>query len=246
MPTAFGGQDVEHFYRGDRRNERSDTADQKDLKGAAKKKLGKKAKVVPQVGANANAPGALDTLAHILKKAPEARNTNVLDEYIYNQGVADVPFGKIAADLGMNTQAVRDRYFELLNERNGGSPEQMRMHLLAQLKTIINSMQEAATNGSVDHVKMWILAIERISKLLDLESQKAEITFNIVSDAQAQVIINAVMYVVQSLKEVPAIAKAVDPMVIDATVSKALTQASEYVYESTDRRIDAEGAAVVA
>ncbi len=243
MSYSDGYQEPQYVYPGATKDEphyKQDTRTEID-RALAKKKKRHKIKAVP-TPIKSDSPGSTEALIHFLKTPAKKRDASVLDDIIYAKGIADVDFSEIARQVGLPVAEVMERYRELLRARNSFTDQDYRLHIAAQLKACINSMQEAAQHGSVDHAKIWLMAIERLMKLQDLESDKANMTINIITHEQTNVFVGAVNLVVQRLLENPQIAKVPDIYEIVAT---GIEEAQTYVMEAQEKKFDMEGLPVV-
>jgi nitrogen regulatory protein PII len=234
----------EYVYSGDHRED----SQRKDLLREAQIKSGKKKhrkkKSIPVAGANGHAPNMEAVLAELLKTPKAKRTDTMLDDVIFQESLANTDVQKIGRMVGLTVAEVQVRYKRMLAERMDFTPAEMQMHLVAQLQAAINGIQEAAQNGSTDHAKIWIQAIELLAKLHGLLSEKAELRIEIVTNEQTNIFITALAYIVEKISNSP-IAKQVDPLELNNVMADGLKEASAFIHESQNRKLSGDGQIIV-
>jgi hypothetical protein len=102
-----------------------------------------------------------------------------------------------------------------------------------------------ASQGSDKHAGVMLECIKQMREMYDLMSSKSNITIEIVTVEQTNIIVTAMGLFAERLMAHPALAK-IDRNVIDTVAADALGEAAEYVFEARDREvtIDAKGSRV--
>lgn len=242
MPFDYETQ--EYVYDGDRRDNSSrvDVLTQAKIDTGKKKHRKKKPKAV--LGANGQSPNIQKVLAELLSTPKEKRSNTMLDDIIFNQSLANVAVTEIARQVNLTVAEVQARYKQMLAERMDFTPAEMQMHLVAQLQAAINGIQEAAQNGSTEHAKIWIQAIELLAKLHGLLSDKAELKIEIVTSEQANVLITSLMYIVEKVRN-SSIAKQVDELELNTVLANGLEEARGFIYEAQNKKLSGTGQLIV-
>lgn len=196
----------------------------------------------PAVGPNQVSQNTVAALIDYLRTPKRKRDLDMLDNIILNNVLDDVPIRDISNMVGLPVSEVQTRSKKLLQENYTFSQEEMKLLMTAKLQRISNMMMAMASQGSDKHASVMLETIKQLREMYDLMSSKSNITVEIVTVEQTNIIVTAMGLFVERLMEHPALAK-VDRNVIDSVAADALGEAAEYVFEARDKEvtIDAKG-----
>lgn len=194
------------------------------------------------VGPNQVTPGSVESMVEYLRTPKRKRDLDMLDNIILNNVLDDVPIRDISNMVGLPVSEVQVRSKKLLQENYTFSQEEMKLLMTAKLQRISNMMMAMASQGSDKHASVMLETIKQLREMYDLMSSKSNITVEIVTVEQTNIIVTAMGLFVERLMEHPALAT-VDRNVIDSVAADALGEAAEYVFEARDKEvtIDAKG-----
>lgn len=194
------------------------------------------------VGPNQFSANSLEATIEFLRTPPKKRELDMLDNIILNNVLDDVPIRDISNLVGLPVSEVQVRSKKLLQENYTFSQEEMKLLMTAKLQRISNMMMGMATQGSDKHAGIMLECIKQMREMYDLMSSKSNLTIEIVTVEQTNIIVTAMGLFAQRLMQHPALAN-MDPNVIDSVAADALGEAAEYVFEARDKEvtIDAKG-----
>lgn len=194
------------------------------------------------VGPNQVTPGSVESMVEYLRTPKRKRDLDMLDNIILNNVLDDVPIRDISNMVGLPVSEVQVRSKKLLQENYTFSQEEMKLLMTAKLQRISNMMMTLASQGSDKHAQIMLNCIQQLREMHDLMSSKSNITVEIVTVEQTNIIVTAMGLFAERLREHPALAS-VDPNIIDSVAADALGEAAEYVFEARDKEvvIDAKG-----
>lgn len=188
------------------------------------------------VGPNQVTPGSVESMVEYLRTPKRKRDLDMLDNIILNNVLDDVPIRDISNMVGLPVSEVQVRSKKLLQENYTFSQEEMKLLMTAKLQRISNMMMAMASQGSDKHASVMLETIKQLREMYDLMSSKSNITVEIVTVEQTNIIVTAMGLFVERLMEHPALAT-VDRNVIDSVAASSLSEAAEYVFEARDKEI---------
>jgi hypothetical protein len=197
------------------------------------------------VGATQASFNTVEALVEYLRTPKKKRDLDMLDNIILNNVLDDVPIRDISNLVGLPVSEVQNRSKTLLKENYTFSQEEMKLLMTAKLQRISNMMMSMASQGSDKHAGVMLECIKQMREMYDLMSSKSNITIEIVTVEQTNIIVTAMGLFAERLMAHPALSK-IDRNVIDSVAADALGEAAEYVFEARDREvtIDAKGSRV--
>lgn len=239
------------------RNRRATTGKSKDKKpplGAATP--ADTAKPEPPADAPTPNPSAQDTEPEPPMKRPEVGNRidkllrdsieyarqhlntsagdSMLDESIFAMRKRGLSIPEIARHFQgtLSEQDVEQRIARQLANFAALSTSEYRALQVARLEDVINMCYDYARGGSEEHVKMLLLAIERLNKMFELESTKTQIEINLVTSQQSSLILAIMDAITRIVLTNPQVSKAlemanIEQEVIDGITGEALDVATE-------------------
>lgn len=177
-------------------------------------------------------------IAFAAENAGTPAGSSMLDDSIWQMRIEGLDPREIAQRVGgtMTEEEVLRRLSVMYAKMDNVTATEMKALQVARLERLINMMYRWADSGSVDHAKLIIDAIERLNKIFALESDKAKIEIQIVSDRQASLIISVVGSIVEMLVADDRINLPAEA--VRTLMGRALEQASTIIVEGQYQSID--------
>lgn len=157
----------------------------------------------------------------------------MLDDTIYTMRMSGLSHKRIANELGatITENEVTRRLGVIYAKMEEMTSTEYRMLQVARLEAVINMCYSYAQDGSEGHIELLLKAIERLNKMFELESEKSKIEVEIVTDAQAVMLMHVISGVLQVLLGDPRVLKAIPAEEINEITANALDAAEQNIVD---------------
>lgn len=167
------------------------------------------------------------------------KGESMLDETIFALRKRGLSISEIAQQIGgtITVDEVERRIAANLEQFQSMSATEFRALQVARLEDVINRMWDMMNTGSEEHAKMVLLAIERLNKMFDLETERSVVEVRLVSTQQALLLVSIVDAALNVLMTDPRVAEAIPREEVDLLLAKALDTAGDILNEGQHSRI---------
>lgn len=164
----------------------------------------------------------------------------MLDDTIYAMRLSGLSHRKIAAELGdtVTEDEVVNRLAVMFAKMEAVTASEYKMLQVARLEGVINMCYAYAQDGSEGHIELLLKAIERLNRMFELESEKAKIEIEIVTDAQAVLLLSIINGVLAVICNDPRITAAVPREELSDITARALDAAEHTIIEGQGRTVE--------
>lgn len=183
----------------------------------------------------------------IMRKAVEyakahqhtATGESMLDDTIMTMRQSGLSPRRIAAELGgtISEEEVSRRLAVMYAKMEKVTSSEYRMLQVARLEGVINMCYAYAEDGSEGHIELLLKAIERLNKMFELETEKTKIEVEIVTDAQAVLLMGIVSGVLNIIAGDPRVTQAIPREELTALTAEALDAAEKMVVDGSAQTI---------
>lgn len=158
---------------------------------------------------------------------------SLLDDTIMSMRQSGLSHRKIAAELGegVTEDEIADRLAQMYTKMEQVTTAEYRMLQVGRLEQVINMCWNLASMGSADHIELLVKAIERLNKMYELEKESAKIQVEVVTNAQAVMLLSIITGVLNVLTSDPRITKAVPIEELQQITAKALDVAEAEIVD---------------
>ena len=161
---------------------------------------------------------------------------SLLDDTIFTMRSSGMSHRKIAAELStqgakITEDEVADRLAVMYSKMEKVTTAEYRMLQVARLEQIINMCWNLASEGSSDHIESLIKVIERLNKMYELEKETTRIEVEVVTNAQAVMLMSIVSGILGVITSDPRITRAVPIEELQAITAKALDVAEKEIVD---------------
>lgn len=175
---------------------------------------------------------------HRLKNPDDDKGVarDLIDDTLLKMRSRGVSERAVAKRLGMTLEQVIERQSALLSRQASMmTSSEYRQLQIIRLEEIVNALWSHVEYGDSDQTKNILVAIERLNKMFELESEKSVIEVNIVTDAQSKLIIAATLRVLEKVLSLPQVAAlGIEQRVIDEVTFEALEEAGKAVQTAAE------------
>lgn len=164
---------------------------------------------------------------------------SMLDETIFAMRKRGLSISEIARHFqgSITEQEVEHRIARNLANFSALSTSEYRALQVARLEDVLNMCYDYARGGSEEHVKMFLLGIERLNKMFELETQKTQVEISLVTTHQASLILSIVDAVIRII--VDRLTSTAPSPSTESTESTAINVPEDVLQEITADALDA-------
>lgn len=165
---------------------------------------------------------------------------SLLDDTIMSMRQSGLSHRKIAAELGegVTEDEVAARLSGMYTKMEQVTTAEYRMLQVGRLEQVINMCWDLASAGSSDHIELLVKAIERLNKMYELEKESAKIQVEIVTNAQAVMLMSIVTGVLGVITSDERITNVIPVEELQVITARALDVAeAEIVDEDGDVKV---------
>lgn len=163
----------------------------------------------------------------------------MLDETIMTMRQSGLSHRRIAAELGgaMSEEDVIERLAMMYAKMESVTTTEYRMLQVARLEGVINMCYALAEQGSADHIDLLLKAIERLNKMFELETERSKIEVEIITDAQAVMLLGVVTGVLEILMRDDRITNAIPDTELKSITATALDAAEQMIIDDQGQTV---------
>ena len=175
-----------------------------------------------------------DGIEYAHKHQGTVQGETMLDDTIYQMRLMGLTTREIAQRLNgsVTEEEVARRIGMMLARMDELSPAEYRQLQLGRLDALINFCWTRAKGGSADHIELILKTVERMNKMLDLETDKSRIEIELVTSHQATLLMSLVGGVLQVILGDPRVLQALSREEINNLAAKALDAAEHTIVDA--------------
>lgn len=172
-----------------------------------------------------------DGISYAHKHAGTVQGESMLDDTIYQMRLMGLSTRDIAQRLNgtVTEDEVARRIGTMLARMDDLSPTEYKQLQLGRLESLVNFCWTMAKGGSADHIELILKTIERINRMLELETDKTRIEIELVTTHQATLIMSLIGGVLQVILGDPRVIATMSREEVNSLAAQALESASRTI-----------------
>lgn len=158
---------------------------------------------------------------------------NLLDDTILSMRQSGLSHRKIAMELGdgVTEDDIAERLSEMYVRMEKVTTAEYRMLQVGRLEQAINMCWTLASEGSTEHIELLIKAIERLNKMYELEKETAKVEVEVITNAQAVMLMSIINGVLGVITSDPRITRAIPVEELQQITARALDTAEAEIID---------------
>lgn len=162
-----------------------------------------------------------------------AHGETMLDDTIMSMRESGLSVRRIASELGatITEDEVARRLGVMYAKMQEVTTTEYRMLQVARLERVINMCYAYAEDGSEGHIELLLKAVERLNKMFELETARSKIEVEVITDAQAVLLLSTIHGVLRVLFADQRVAAAISHDEAKALIASALDAAEQVIVD---------------